>query len=183
MRSILALVFVLILGSVAQAATLEGVTLPDTETVAGKSLVLNGIGLRKKGLFKVYVAGLYLPAKETSAEKVLAGDTERKMVLQFVRNVSKDQICNAWHEGLDNNSPAKAKALRPNFDTLCTYMQDLKEGNQLAFAYAPGKGTTISVNGVEKGTIAGKEFADAMFACWIGPNPPGEAFKKALMGG
>src|SRR4030095_1799152 len=155
MRSILTLVFVLILGSVAQAGTVEGVTLPDTDTVAGTSLVLNGMGLRKKALLKVYVAEFYLPAKETSAEKVLSADTERKMVLQFVRNVSEGQICTAWHEGLENNSPSKVKALRGNFDTLCTFMQDLKFGDKLAFAYAPGKGTTVSVNGADKGTIAG----------------------------
>src|SRR4030095_8481119 len=131
MRSMLALVFILIFGSVAQAATLEGVTLPDTDTVGGKSVVLNGIGLRKKAFIKVYVAGLYLPAKETSSEKVLSGDTERKVVMQFVRGVEKYKVCEAWHDGLGNNSPRKAKALSGNFDTLCTYMQDMKTGNQL----------------------------------------------------
>ena len=42
------------------AASLAGVTLPDTAQVAGTTLVLNGLGLRKKFVVKVYVAGLYL---------------------------------------------------------------------------------------------------------------------------
>jgi hypothetical protein len=34
-----------------------------------------------------------------------------------------------------------------------------------------------------KGTIAGKDFADALFKAWIGPKPgPGEGFKNDLMG-
>jgi len=33
------------------------------------------------------------------------------------------------------------------------------------------------------GDIAGKGFADALWACWIGPHPgPGESFRDALMG-
>ena len=52
--------FGLALGSAAPAAELAGVTMPDTDTVEGKTLKLNGLGLRKKMVFKVYVAGLYL---------------------------------------------------------------------------------------------------------------------------
>jgi len=41
------------------AAELAGATLPDTLAVGG-TLKLNGLGLRKKAVFKVYVGGLYL---------------------------------------------------------------------------------------------------------------------------
>ena len=42
------------------AASLAGVTLPDTVQVGSTTLVLNGMGLRTKFMVKVYVAGLYL---------------------------------------------------------------------------------------------------------------------------
>jgi hypothetical protein len=45
------------------AGTLADVTLPDTVQVGGRTLVLNGLGLRKKFVVKVYVAGLYLEQK------------------------------------------------------------------------------------------------------------------------
>jgi hypothetical protein len=38
-------------------ADLSGVTRPETVTVNGTELVLNGMALRKKMVFKVYVAG------------------------------------------------------------------------------------------------------------------------------
>src|SRR5262249_60989392 len=50
----------------ALAAELAGATLPDTLKAGEKTLKLNGLGLRKKAVFKVYVGGLYLesPSKD-----------------------------------------------------------------------------------------------------------------------
>lgn len=182
MRSVLFFLLVWVWTPLATAATLEGVNMPDSAQVNGKTLVLNGMGLRKKFIVKVYVAGLYLPSKEKSADKILSSDTERKLVMEFVREVEKDKICNAWKEGLKNNSPGSAAALGPKFDTLCKYMADMEKGSKNIYTYVPGKGTQVSVNGAEKGTIEGKDFADALFACWIGPKPPSEEFKKGLLG-
>ena len=34
-----------------------------------------------------------------------------------------------------------------------------------------------------KGVLEGKEFSDALFACWIGKDPgPGNGFKEDLLG-
>lgn len=181
MRRFLLLVLMLLMASPVFAGTLADVTLPDSVQVNGKSLVLNGMGLRRK-IVKVYVAGLYLPAKESSAQKILSSDTERELTMQFVRDVDKASICNAWHEGLKNNTPSKAAALKGDFDTLCNYMADMKSGSKMGFSYTPGQGTTVSIDGASRGTIAGKDFADAMFGCWIGPNPPGADFKNGLLG-
>lgn len=163
--------------------TFNKVTLPGSVQVGGQTLVLNGVALRKKAIFKVYVAGLYLPAKTTDADGVLAGDAPRRLVMQFVRDVGKDKMCEAWDEALENNTPNASAELKAQFVTLCAYMEDIKDTQQFVFTYLPGTGTQIMVAGVEKGTIAGKPFADALFKAWIGPKPgPGEGFKKDLMG-
>jgi hypothetical protein len=103
--------------------------------------------------------------------------------MDFLMEVEKKKICNAWHEGLQNNSPDKAASLKGSFDTLCTYMEDMEKGSKMSFTYVPGQGTSVSVNGKAKGTIAGKDFGDAMFACWIGYRPPNADLKKGLLGG
>jgi len=163
--------------------TMNGVTLAGTVEVAGQTLVLNGVALRKKAIFKVYVAGLYLPAKSTDANAVLAADAPRRLVMQFVRDVGKDKMCEAWNEALANNTPDASAELKADFVTLCNYMEDIKDKQQFVFTYVPGTGTEVSVAGTVKGTIAGKSFADALFKAWIGPKPgPGEGFKKNLMG-
>ena len=58
----------------ANAGELAGVTMPDTATVAGSKLMLNGMGLREKFFIDVYVGGLYLPAKTTDASKAIKED-------------------------------------------------------------------------------------------------------------
>lgn len=163
---------------------IAGVTMPATVDAGGQSLVLNGAALRKKAVFKVYVAGLYLPAKSNDANAILAADAPRELRMQFVRDVGKDKMCEAWDESLKNNTPDADAQLQGEFKELCGWMQDLKKGDVMTFTYVPATGTTVNVAGTGKGTIAGKPFADALFKSWIGPKPgPGEGFKNHLLGG
>ena len=167
-----------------ETVTRDGVNLPRRLELEGHALVLNGAATRKKFIVKVYVAGLYLPARESDAEKILAADEPRHLVMQFVHDVDKGRMCNAWNEGLANNTPDASAELKGQFETLCGYMEDIKKGEQFAFTYLPGEGTRVQVKGAAKGTIEGKAFADALFKAWIGPKPgPGEGFKKQLLGG
>jgi hypothetical protein len=164
--------------------TRDGVSLPRRLDLEGHALILNGTATRKKFIVKVYVAGLYLPARESDAEKILGADEPRHLVMQFVHDVDKGKMCNAWNEALANNTPDASAELKAQFETLCGYMEDIKKGEQFAFTYLPGEGTRVQVKGAPKGTIEGKAFADALFKAWIGPKPgPGEGFKKQLLGG
>lgn len=167
----------------AQDVTRDGVTLPGTVEVAGQQLTLNGTALRKKVVVKVYVAGLYLPAKSQDANAILGSDAARQLRMQFVRDVDKGKMCDAWDEALKNNTPNATAELKQQFAELCGFMDDLAKGDVMVFSYVPGTGTTVEVKGQAKGPIAGKEFADAIFKAWIGPKPgPGDGFKKGLLG-
>jgi hypothetical protein len=184
MRTLAPAILALLLALPAAAGTLAGVTLPDKADVDGKSLVLNGMGLRKKFVIKVYVGGLYLPQKEKSAAKVLGADVPRRMVLHFIYDVSKDQMCEAWNEGLEDNTPNASAEVKKNFNTLCAWMDGVGEGQKLVMTYVPGTGTTVEVGGKAKGTLPGKATADAILSTWIGQDPaPGADFKKAVLGG
>ena len=90
-----ALVIALSLAIPLFAGTLAGVKMDDATAVNGQNLVLNGMGLRKKLFIKVYVGGLYLPAKQSNAATVLATDQPRRMVMHFLYSVSKNQMCDA----------------------------------------------------------------------------------------
>lgn len=184
MKTVIPALLALLLALPAGAGTLAGVTLPDKADVDGKSLVLNGMGLRKKLIIKVYVGGLYLPQKEKSASKVLGADVPRRMVLSFIYDVSKDQMCEAWDEGLEANVPNASAEVKKNFTTLCSWMDGVGEGQKLLLTYVPGEGTHVEVGGKAKGTLPGKPTADAILSTWIGQKPgPGEDFKKAVLGG
>jgi chalcone isomerase-like protein len=166
------------------AVTRDGVTVPRRVAVEGRELVLNGTATRKKFIVKVYVAALYLPAPEADAERILGADEPRQLVMQFVHDVDKGKLCNAWNEALTNNTPDPSAELKGQFETLCGYMEDVKKGERFVFTYLPGRGTRVQVKDADQGTIEGKAFADALFKAWIGPKPgPGQGFKKQLLGG
>lgn len=184
MRKLVLCFAVLLLAVPAWAGSLNGVDMPDTKTVVEHDLVLNGMALRKVTFIKVYVAGLYLPAKSSDGAAVLAADEPRQTVMHWLRGGGKDRICDGWYEGLEANTPNASAELKAKFDTLCEWMDDAEKNDLFVFTYLPDTGTEIEVKGTVKGSIEGKDFADALFASWIGPHPgPGEKFKEGLLGG
>ena len=62
-------------------------------------------------------------------------------------------------------------------------MTNIRKGQRLRFAYKPGAGTQVDVNGAVKGTIKGDDFARALFDIWLGPRPPNAELKTGLLGG
>jgi len=184
MRIVYPSLLALLLALPAGAGTLAGVTMPDKADVNGQSLVLNGMGLRSKFFIKVYVGGLYLTQKEKAAAKILSADAPRRMVMHFLYSVNKDQMCDAWKEGLEQNTPKASAEVKKGFQTLCSWMEPIPKGHELVLTYVPGEGTQVEINGKVKGTLPGKPTADAILSTWIGPKPdPGEDFKKAILGG
>lgn len=166
----------------ADAATLAGVKIEDQVSVNNQNLVLNGAGLRKKLMFKVYTGALYLPAKQNNEAAIIAADTSRRMVMHFLMNVDKNKIADAWTEGLVN-TPNASPEVKTAFNTLASWMDDMKEGQRITMTYVPGTGTTVEVGGKSKGTLPGKATADAILNTWIGAKPgPGADFKKAVLG-
>lgn len=179
----LLLSLMLLVPALASAGSLAGVTLEDKVVVNGQSLTLNGLGLRKKFFIKVYVGGLYLQAKSSNPAAILTADTPRRMVMHFLYGVSKDQMCDAWSEGLEANTPNASADVKKGFTTLCAWMEAIPKGNRLVLTYVPGTGTTVEVNGKMKGTLPGKATADAVVTTWVGPKPAmGDDFKNAILG-
>src|SRR5882672_11068226 len=169
------------LDTAALAGELEGVTLADTLKAGDKTLKLNGLGLRKKAMFKVYVGGLYLESPSKDAGAILASDQAKAIRLHFLRDLTKGQLVEAFQEGFDANAKDKA-AQKAAFDKMLALVPDVKTGSTLTFTYLPGKGTTLQVADKDLGAFEGKGFADAVFSIWLGPKPPSEDIKKGMLG-
>ena len=165
-----------------QAGTLAGITLPDTAQAGGKSLVLNGMGVRTKMIVKVYVAGLYLEQKSSDPAAIMKSDTAKQIVMKFLYSPSKSQMSDAFDEGFKNNSPDALKTLKSDIDKLLAALEDMKKGDEMVFTYIPGTGTTLTINGKDKLTIAGLPFQQALMSVWLGPKPPNADLKKGLLG-
>ena len=165
------------------AGEVAGVKMPDTVTVEGKTLKLNGMGLRKKVVFKVYVAGLYVEMPSKDAAALVSSDQVKRMQLSVLRSLKAAQVTEAIGEGFEKNSKAQMGALKDRLAKFGSMISDVVEGDQIVMTYVPGKGTTVSVKGTDKGVVEGKDFADALFSVWLGANPVQEDLKKNLLGG
>ncbi len=166
----------------AAAKDLAGVTMPETMSVGDKTLKLNGLGLRKKVMFKVYVGGLYLETPSKDAAAILASDQAKVVRLTFMRDVAKAKMKDAFEEGFEANAKEKAAAQKAAIEKLYSLIPDMKDGQSLSFSYLPGKGTTIALGEKALGVIEGREFAEALFALWLGPKPPSEDLKNGMLG-
>jgi len=164
------------------AASLAGVTLPDTIQVGGTTLVLNGMGLRKKFVVKVYVAGLYLEQKSSDPDAIIKANAPKRIVMHFVHGVSKNQLADAFDESFNNNSPDAKKTMKADIDRLLGALEPLNEGDQMVLTYVPGTGTTLAINGKDKLTVATPAFGPVLFSVWLGPKPPNADLKKGLLG-
>ena len=179
--AVLAMLTVSTLQPVALARELEGATLADTVKAGDKTLKLNGLGLRKKAVFKVYVGGLYLESPSKDANAILASDQAKAIRLYFLRDLTKAQLVEAFQEGFEANAKDKA-AQKAAFDKMLALIPDVQTGSTLAFTYLPGKGTTLQVADKDLGVFEGKGFADAVFSIWLGSKPPSEDLKKGMLG-
>jgi hypothetical protein len=165
------------------ALDVSGVNVADTMTVEGKTLKLNGAGLRKKAMFKVYVAALYVENPSKDAGALTSTDQIRSMRLHFLRDVKGQAVTDAIKEGFERNSKAQLPALADRLAKFSSMVPNVAEGDDMVMTYVPGKGTVVSVKGLEKGTIEGKDFADALFTVWLGADPVQENLKADLLKG
>jgi hypothetical protein len=187
MRNWLMLIGLVGFAAVASAAEVGGVKVPDSVSVAGNELVLNGAGVRTRVFFKVYVSSLYLPKKNADAAAVVGGEGAKRVRIDMLRNVSADDFANALSEGLKaNNSEAELAAVKPQVDQLTAIMKSMgeaKQGNVITLDYVPGQGTVVTHEGKALGTIPGDAFNRALLKIWLGDRPIQADLKKAMLGG
>jgi hypothetical protein len=184
MKKLAAAALALALALPAHAKKVSGVDFPDKVDVGGRELKLNGAGLRKKFIIKVYAGGLYLSEPSHDAVAIIAADAPKRVRMVFLRDVTKSQIMDAYRDGFRANSAG------PNLDALLGKLKaiepaipDLHEGAEMSVTYVPGEGTTVvAAGGGKPVTVPGKDFADAMFRNWLGREPADGDLKKALLG-
>ncbi len=171
----------------ALAVEVAGVNVDERIRLGSGELVLNGAGLRTKAFFKVYVAGLYLAEKRTSATDVLALPGAKRISMRLTRDLSARQLTDALDEGIRDNTPVgEQEALKDRLAALIAIMSALgsaKEGDVIALDWVPESGTRVVLNGEAKGkAIAGEDFYRALLRIWLGDNPVSGSLKKALLG-
>ncbi|MCY1079965.1 chalcone isomerase family protein [Archangium lansingense] len=180
--TLFAVVMAVVLALPAAAKEVAGVQFPETLKVEGKDLKLNGAGLRKKLVFNVYAAGLYVESPSQSPQQVIETDQVKRVRMSMLRDLDKKSVVEAIVDGFKKNSKDKLPALQQRLDTFTSAIPDVKKGDELLLTYVPGKGTTIESKGGQKISVEGKDFSDALFSVWLGKSPVDESLRDGMLG-
>ena len=158
--------------------------MPDQVTVAGKSLKLNGAGLRQATILKVnvYAAGLYLEKPSGDGEAIANSDQAKSIEMIFMRDVSAKQMAEAFGEGFEKNCVAGCAELKQFISKLQGLLKDMKKGETMAFHFLP-EGVEVMIRGQKAGSVGDKAFSHQLIRVWIGKNPPNAGLKDGFLGG
>lgn len=181
----LATLLMLSLHSSAFSVEVSGVNVPSQKNVAGKTLQLNGAGVRTVVLMvvpiKAYVAAFYAPKPLRNYQEVLASPGPLRFDFTFLQGVGQGQVTDAWNA---------------QFKASCSYSYDNLAQDQARFVkmFGPlkkhgvetvvinGNDTQVFDGGTLKGAIEGRDFQKAFLSLWFGDNPVQPELKSALLG-
>jgi hypothetical protein len=180
--SMLTLVVVLLVTKLF-AADFGGVKMADETKLDGKPLVLNGLGMRQKTIFKVnvYVGALYVEKKSHEAQEILQSTQLKRVELAFVHSASQGQVQDAFDDAYQANCTDDCADLKAPFEKLRSLMTAVSVGDRLAFDVYPGK-VNVWINTKNVGTVTDAKFPRALLGTWLGKNPPTESLKQAMLG-
>jgi hypothetical protein len=172
--------------SSAHAELIEGVDLAPRVELGGKKLVLNGAGVRKIILVKVYVAALYLPQKTGDSEAILRAGESSRLEMHLLRNLTAEELANSITKALRQTlTDAERVPLEPqvtSLDATLRALPPLKKGMRFSIDYAPESGTTLTLDGESRGVNPHADFNSALLRVWLGSRARDPDLRDALLG-
>ena len=182
MKRCLVVLSFLLLAVNAHAVEVSGVEVAPTLRVQDRTLILNGYGVRKKFLFKVYVGALYTSKRVSSPEELLRNPDDKLVRMHFLHSkVEKEKITGAFAEGFADNSPdvaasGEAKAFLSFFTT------DFMKGDTVDLALGADGTVVARHNGKTLGTLRSPKLANGILLIYVGKTPADESLKKGMLG-
>ena len=182
-RGVLLAAVLLALSVPVLADTLAGVTLPDTITVANKTLVLNGMGLRTKFFVKVYAGGA-VPGEEVGRR-------------QRHRPGRRGEANGAAVHPVRGDARADDRGVRRSVEEQRARQGGGAAGGDRAVpegarddAREGAAGRDLRARHGHDGDHAregqaddpGAAFGQLVFSMWLGPKPPNADLKNGLLG-
>ncbi len=181
----LAVIAAAVIPGTSTAAELAGISMPDSINISGENCVLVGQGLRKVLFIKIYVSGLYMATPLHQADAVINSNQVKRLVVHWkYKNVSAKKLQKEYREKIEENTPDRSEELNRKIDHFISlFTKPAVKNDQFIYTYEPGKGTSISLSGEDKGLIEGEDFMKALFKVWFGEKPFDKNLKKGLLGG
>ena len=183
MKKTFLIIFIMtfIFTSFAWSLKIGGKILPDNIKAGDNELTINGAGLRKKVIIKVYACALYLMEKESNAKSIIEDDKPIAVKMHFIyKAVAPEKLIEAWNTGFGKSDISNLQEEIKTFNSYFT--KDAVKDEVYDIIYVPEVGTSVYMNNELKGTIPGIEFKKAVYSIWLGEQTELPKLKKAMLG-
>ena len=169
----------------ALAATRAGVSMPDTVTVDGALLRLNGMGVRSFTFLEVhgFVAGLYVAQPSHDAATLIDAAGPKLLRIVYVHAAGVERV---RQEFLDTHArlcgAGCPKADDADFARLLATARPVRPGDVTTYVYDPDGALHVLFNGSPLATFHNPGFARRSLESMIGAHPPTVALRRGLLG-
>lgn len=151
--------------------------------VGHEKVALNGVGMRTKFVFDVYVGALYLESPAKTREQVMSQNGANRVLMHFVYDeVSGEKLVSAWNQGFEDNlTDEQLSHLGSRIKTFNAMFGTVHAGDIVLLDYLPEKGTRVTIKDEVKGVIEGRDFNQALLNIWLGDEPADDDLKAAML--
>jgi hypothetical protein len=180
-KAVLLIVFIILITGFCWSIKIGGKEIPDKLQAGDSELILNGAGLRKKVVINVYAGALYLLQQDNDSEKIAAADLPMAIRMHFIyKKVEPEKLIEAWNTGFAKSDISYLQNEINTFNSC--FREDAKKDDVYDIIYLPNEGTSLFINGILQGTIAGLEFKQALFNIWLSPETELPDLRKSMLG-
>ncbi len=159
----------------ASEVQVDGYSFPETASVGGANLVLNGVASSSILSTRSSVVAFYLPSKQKTTEAATTVKGPKRIQFYMVRTVSARDLSNALLDRIRQN--VSSEEFRANIiataqlGTVFSTIPRINKGDKVVIDYLPATASTeFTLNGQKIGeTIQGEAFFPMMMKVWIGP--------------
>lgn len=183
-NTIFAGLLLIFISSQASAATVGGVNVAEQVQYAGKTMMLNGAGVRNKFFFQLYVGALYLTTKSSDSAAIISGTEPMQMRLEITSGqVSPDKMKAATLEGFQKVTGGNMAPVQADVDKLLAAIGKGKgEGDVYELTHVPGSGVHFVLNGKRVEVLTNPAFKQALFSVWLSEKSVDAGLRNKLLG-
>jgi len=162
---------------------IAGISVPDSISMQGSEMALNGAGIRSKFFMDLYVGSLFTPKAMTKGNEVIASNEPVAIRLNITSDmITSEKMAEAVYDGFKLAMDGDITPIKPSVDTFITaFSEPIKEGDQFTFLSVPSQGVTVFKNGQQLSVTEGEEFRRAVLAIWLGDDPTDDDLKEEML--
>ena len=149
----------------------------------GEAAHLNGIGLRTKLIFKVYVAGLYAEVPSKNAAQMITSDQIRQVKMVMLRDLGAARLPKLWRMGSKATTRAQMLCTPGPAGKIHCSASGPQERTGTAHHVRSWEGNDALQQRRSPVTVPGKDFAGRFVLVWLWKRiAVYDGLKKVIMG-